>query len=141
MTALARDVRRLLVECGLAAVNHGLARHAWAIYDALPALVADPADRRLVEATMLIGLGRDGPAARLLASMPGPEAALLRGLLAPTSACVSAHASTPVAAGARSPFPSEFARSLHGHHRRATRATDAASDAANGRDADRPGTD
>ncbi|WP_082728269.1 EscG/YscG/SsaH family type III secretion system needle protein co-chaperone [Burkholderia mayonis] len=141
MTALAQDVRRLLVECGLAAVNHGLARHAWAIYDALPALVADPADRRLVEATMLIGLGRDGSAARLLASMPGPEAALLRGLLAPSAASVASVASASVAAGAAAPFPSEFARSLHGHHRRATRATHAASDAADGRDADRPGTD
>ncbi|WP_082722434.1 EscG/YscG/SsaH family type III secretion system needle protein co-chaperone [Burkholderia mayonis] len=145
MTALAQDVRRLLVECGLAAVNHGLARHAWAIYDALPALIADPADRRLVEATMLIGLGRDGSAARLLASTPGPEAALLRGLLAPSSASASASAASAafasVAAGTAAPFPFEFARSLHGHHRRATRATNAASDAADGRDADRPGPD
>ncbi|WP_063889467.1 MULTISPECIES: EscG/YscG/SsaH family type III secretion system needle protein co-chaperone [Burkholderia] len=131
MTALSQDARRLLVECGLAAVNHGLARHAWAIYDALPALVAATGDRRLVEATMLIGLGRDGCAARLLASMPGPDAALLRGLLAP------AHAPS----GAPPPFSSEFARSLHGHHSRATRAPDAASGAAAGRDARRPDPD
>jgi type III secretion system SsaH family protein len=108
MKPLAQGARRLIVECGLAAVNHGLTHHAWTIHAALPELVTDPAARRLLEAMMMIGLGRDGSAARLLEGTPGPEGALLRQLIGTASDDSS------------SLFLSDLTRSIHGHHRHRT---------------------
>ncbi|RQR48093.1 EscG/YscG/SsaH family type III secretion system needle protein co-chaperone [Burkholderia sp. Bp9126] len=113
MTTLEQAVHRLIVECGLAATNHGLTGHAWAIYDMLPVLVSDPADRRLIEATMLIGFGHDGAAERLLEQAVGPQAAVLRQLLAPRSLADNAPPS----------HSSDFSRIIDGYRYNATRAT------------------
>jgi type III secretion system SsaH family protein len=86
MSMLPADARRLIVEAGLAAVNHGLQREAWAIHAALPVLIPDVHDRRAVEAVLLIGLGRTGSAARLIERASEPHARLLAPLLAPGAA-------------------------------------------------------
>ncbi|RXV65299.1 EscG/YscG/SsaH family type III secretion system needle protein co-chaperone [Burkholderia stabilis] len=83
MSLQSADMRRLIVEAGLAAVNHGLYREAWAIHSALPTLIPDANDRRAIEVVMLIGLGRIGSAARLLEQAPAQHAKLLSPLLAP----------------------------------------------------------
>ncbi|RKT98759.1 EscG/YscG/SsaH family type III secretion system needle protein co-chaperone [Burkholderia sp. Nafp2/4-1b] len=132
MTTLAADVRRLLVECGLAAANHNLVQHAWDIYEALPTLLSAPGDRRLVEAAMLIGLGRDGQAARLLASTPGSEAALLRSLIAPSNAPLNATATS---------FHPNSQESIHGNNSRATRTPGTGNKAGIGRDPTRSYSD
>ncbi|WP_080440015.1 EscG/YscG/SsaH family type III secretion system needle protein co-chaperone [Burkholderia ubonensis] len=85
MNQIDAEARRRIVEAGLAACNHGLLQQAWAIYGALPRLIADPGHRNLIEAVMLVGLGRDGSAARLLEQMSGPEADIARRLLLPES--------------------------------------------------------
>ncbi|WDD90568.1 EscG/YscG/SsaH family type III secretion system needle protein co-chaperone (plasmid) [Burkholderia sp. FERM BP-3421] len=86
MSPLSADARRLIVEAGLAAVNHGLHREAWAIHAALPALIPDAHDRLALEAVMLIGLGRSGSAARLLERASAQHAQLLAPLLSPPAA-------------------------------------------------------
>ncbi|MGT0250530.1 EscG/YscG/SsaH family type III secretion system needle protein co-chaperone [Burkholderia pyrrocinia] len=86
MSPLSAAARRLIVEAGLAAVNHGLHREAWAIHAALPELIPDTHDRLALEAVMLIGLGRSGSAARLLERAGAPHARLLTPLLAPPAA-------------------------------------------------------
>lgn len=83
MSLQSAGIRRLIVEAGLAAVNHGLYREAWAIHAALPTLIPDAHDRRAIEAVMLIGLGRIGSAARLLEHAPAQHASLLASLLTP----------------------------------------------------------
>ncbi len=75
------DIRRLVAEAGLAAVNHGLFPEARAILAALVDLVPAPELRRLLEATILIGLGESGKAARLLENDTSAEADTLRMLL------------------------------------------------------------
>ncbi|WP_063533131.1 EscG/YscG/SsaH family type III secretion system needle protein co-chaperone [Burkholderia sp. MSMB1589WGS] len=86
MTPLSAAARRLIVEAGLAAVNHGLHREAWAIHAALSALIPDAHDRLALEAVMLIGLGRSESAARLLERAGAQHARLLAPLLAPPAA-------------------------------------------------------
>ncbi|WP_080422694.1 EscG/YscG/SsaH family type III secretion system needle protein co-chaperone [Burkholderia ubonensis] len=86
MTALSAAARRLIVEAGLAAVNHGLHREAWAIHSALPALILDVRDRLAIEAVMMIGLGRSESAARLLERAGAQHARLLAPLLVPPAA-------------------------------------------------------
>ncbi|MEX3956750.1 EscG/YscG/SsaH family type III secretion system needle protein co-chaperone [Trinickia sp. EG282A] len=76
-----RDIRRLVAEAGLAAVNHGLFAEAQAIRAALVDLVPAPDLRRLLEATILIGLGELEEAARLLENDASVEADTLRMLL------------------------------------------------------------
>ncbi|MCX8565614.1 MAG: type III secretion system protein, SsaH family [Glomeribacter sp. 1016415] len=82
MRQLDQDVRRLMVELGLAAVNHGLLDDAQMIHAALIDLVADPSQRQVLAATMLIGLGQPQAALQLLAQQTQAEAELLRQLLA-----------------------------------------------------------
>jgi type III secretion system SsaH family protein len=74
-------IRRLVVEAGLAAVNHGLLPEARAIHAALVDLVPAAEPRRLLEATMLIGLGEQEDAERLLENDTSVEADTLRMLL------------------------------------------------------------
>ncbi|PTB18605.1 EscG/YscG/SsaH family type III secretion system needle protein co-chaperone [Trinickia symbiotica] len=75
------DIRRLVVQAGLAAVNHGLFAEAQAIRAALVDLVPAPDLRRLLEATILIGLGELEEAAHLLENDASAEAGTLRLLL------------------------------------------------------------
>ncbi|BBE08747.1 Probable type III secretion apparatus [Mycoavidus cysteinexigens] len=82
MSRLDQDVCRLIVEVGLAAVNHALLDDAQIIHAALIDLVMDLSQRQVLEATMLIGLGQPQAALQLLAQHTQPEAELLRQLLA-----------------------------------------------------------
>jgi type III secretion system SsaH family protein len=95
MTLLSPEARRLIVEAGLAAVNHGLPREAWAIHAALPALIPDPRDRRALEVVMLVGLGRTGSAERLIDGAPREHALLLAALLTPGAAAPRAPSPPP----------------------------------------------
>lgn len=81
MSPLDRDTCRLVCACSLAAVNHGLVNHAETIRDALPHLVSDPADGRILEATLLIGLDRTAQALQLLRHDHSSAADTLRLLL------------------------------------------------------------
>ncbi|WP_051673174.1 EscG/YscG/SsaH family type III secretion system needle protein co-chaperone [Pseudomonas chlororaphis] len=81
MKPLERDICRLLCECGLAAANHGLAAHAETIRAALPHLVSAPTDRRILEATLLIGLAQTHEAMKLLSHDTSLEASTLRQLI------------------------------------------------------------
>jgi len=83
MKALDETLRRLVVEAGLVAVNHGLRPQALAIRDALGDLVAQPELLRLIDAAMLIGLGASDSAEQRLVGDASPEAQLLRRLAAP----------------------------------------------------------
>lgn len=82
MNGLDKDVCRLIVELGLAAVNHSLIDNAQIIRAALTDLIVDPSQRHVLEATLLIGLGQPQAALKLLSEHPRPEAELLRQLLA-----------------------------------------------------------
>lgn len=81
MKPLESDICRLLCECALAAVNHGLLPQAETIRIALPHLVSAPADRRILEATLLIGLHQPHEAMKLLSNDPSSEASTLRHLM------------------------------------------------------------
>jgi type III secretion system SsaH family protein len=83
MSAVESEIRRLIVEAGLVAVNHGFMGEAHAIREALPDLVAAPRLRDLIDAVMLIGLGEREEAARLLNGDASDEAETLRMLLKP----------------------------------------------------------
>lgn len=81
MRLLESDICRLLCECGLAAANHGLALQAETIRAALAHLVCAPADRRILEATLLIGLEQTHEAMKLLSNDISPSACTLRRLI------------------------------------------------------------
>lgn len=85
MNGLDEDVRRLIVEAGLVAVNHGLLAQAHAIRAAHGDLVDDPDLRKLLDAAMLIGLGARTSAERLLVGDASPEAQVLRRLTEPNT--------------------------------------------------------
>lgn len=82
MTGLSRDACRLIVEAGLAAANHGLRQEAESIRMALPCLVPDEDMRRILDASLLIGLGHAEAAMILLEGDESTEAAVLRRLVA-----------------------------------------------------------
>lgn len=86
MNALDREIRRLIAQAGLAAVNHGFIAEAQAIREALPDLVAAPRLCNLLDAAMLIGLGEHDKATRLLSGDESVEAETLRMLLKPDHA-------------------------------------------------------
>lgn len=83
MSAVDSEIRRLIAEAGLAAVNHGFISEARAIREALPDLVAAPRLRNLLDAAMLISLGEREEAARMLNGDESDEAETLRKLLKP----------------------------------------------------------
>jgi type III secretion system SsaH family protein len=76
-----KDVRQLLAEVALVAVNHGFFREARVILAALPDLIDDPSTRQILEAAILIGLGEQNAAAKLLEGTQSAEADMLRGLV------------------------------------------------------------
>lgn len=78
MKTLPDDVRRLIVESGLVAVNHGMPGEAQTIRTALGDLVDAPELQKLLDAAMLIGLGAHTCAERQLVGDGSPEAQLLR---------------------------------------------------------------
>ncbi|AZD09533.1 hypothetical protein C4K26_4139 [Pseudomonas chlororaphis] len=81
MKVLERDVCRIVCETGLAAVNHGFVEQVETIRSALPHLVSEPADLRILQATLLIGLSRRHEALALLAGDASDEANTLRRLI------------------------------------------------------------
>jgi type III secretion system SsaH family protein len=83
MAAVDSEVRRLIAEAGLVAVNHGFIPEARAIREALRDLVDAPRLRNLLDAAMLIGLGEHEEAARRLNGDESVEAETLRMLLKP----------------------------------------------------------
>lgn len=80
MKMLERDICQLVCETSLAAVNHGLFEQSEIIRSAFPYLVSDPGHRRVLEATLLIGLKRPCAAMALLVGDYSDEANTLRRL-------------------------------------------------------------
>lgn len=78
---LERPARRLIVEAGLAAANHGMRQEMAAIQGALDDLINCAHTRRIIGATMLIGTGQTSMALHLLLGDSSPEAQLLRALV------------------------------------------------------------
>jgi type III secretion system SsaH family protein len=68
MTPIDDSARRLVLEAGFAAVNHGLAAPAAVVLDALPWLVPQEAPRALSRALLLYGIGRGDEALALLSA-------------------------------------------------------------------------
>ncbi len=81
MNILESHICRIICETGLAAVNHGFIEQVETIRSALPHLVEDPGNRRIIEATLLIGLERIHDAITLLAGDSSDEANMLRRLV------------------------------------------------------------
>ncbi|OHX19166.1 EscG/YscG/SsaH family type III secretion system needle protein co-chaperone [Chromobacterium sphagni] len=81
MKLLATDICRLVVETGLAAVNHGLYDEADAIRLAMPHLTENAHARKIVEATLLLGMGHAEAASSLLRGDSSEEAGMLRRLI------------------------------------------------------------
>ncbi|MBK5415409.1 EscG/YscG/SsaH family type III secretion system needle protein co-chaperone [Pseudomonas sp. TH31] len=81
MNVLERDICRIVCEVGLAAANHGFFAQAETIRNALPHLVEALTDRRILEATLLIGLGQTHQAMKLLVADASDEANTLRCLI------------------------------------------------------------
>lgn len=76
-----RQARQLIVEAGLAAANHGMRKHALTIHAALGDLIACEHARRIITATLLIGVGQTTVAEQLLQDDTSPQAQLLQALL------------------------------------------------------------
>ncbi|MCC7005731.1 MAG: EscG/YscG/SsaH family type III secretion system needle protein co-chaperone [Ottowia sp.] len=83
------DCRRLIVQAGLAAVNHGLYQDAEAILNALPLLVSDTLDCALLRACLLFGLNRVEEAMTYLDSLHNEQADALKAMLQPNYVTVS----------------------------------------------------
>lgn len=81
MNVLERDVCRIVCETGLAAVNHNFVEQVETILSALPHLVNESADLRIIQATLLIGLSHVHEAIELLAGDASDEANTLRRLI------------------------------------------------------------
>ncbi|NMP26474.1 EscG/YscG/SsaH family type III secretion system needle protein co-chaperone [Rahnella sp. SAP-1] len=81
MISLDASLRRLIVETGLVAVNHGFITQTQTILAALPHLSDNLQARTIIEATMLIGLGNNNAASVLLQGNVSSEAQLLRQLI------------------------------------------------------------
>ncbi|QLL13459.1 EscG/YscG/SsaH family type III secretion system needle protein co-chaperone [Pseudomonas chlororaphis] len=79
--SLDTQARRLVVAAGLAASNHGMRMEMSVIRSALGNLIDDTQARRIVEATMLIGIGQTSAARRLLQDDHSAQAQLLLDLL------------------------------------------------------------
>ncbi|NWD64117.1 EscG/YscG/SsaH family type III secretion system needle protein co-chaperone [Pseudomonas sp. IPO3774] len=75
------QARQLIVCAGLAAANHGMHKEMFTIHAALGDLIDSTHARRIVEATMLIGIGQTAAAHQLLQGDTSAQAQLLRQLL------------------------------------------------------------
>lgn len=78
MSELDKETRRLIVQAGVAAANHGLFAEAKTILDALPLLVKDPESYALLSAVLLYGTGQMKKAAEILSPIQGVEAEQLK---------------------------------------------------------------
>lgn len=78
---LNKDVRKIIIEAGLTASNHQLIAEANSIQAALPFLIENEQNRRIVAASMLIGLGEITSAQKILHGDLSDEAGILRRLI------------------------------------------------------------
>jgi type III secretion system SsaH family protein len=81
MMLLELSLRRIIIEVGLTAVNHGFDIQAKVIREALPYLIENRQAHCIIEATLLIGLGENSSAISLLKNNFSKEADMLRKLL------------------------------------------------------------
>ncbi|MCC3703337.1 EscG/YscG/SsaH family type III secretion system needle protein co-chaperone [Rouxiella badensis] len=81
MIPLDASLRRLMVETSLMAVNHGFHTQARTLLAALPLLTENHEAQKIIEATLLIGLGENKAAALSLKGNTSPDAEILRRLL------------------------------------------------------------
>ncbi|AUH50665.1 EscG/YscG/SsaH family type III secretion system needle protein co-chaperone [Chromobacterium sp. ATCC 53434] len=81
MKSLETNICKLVVETGLAAVNHGLYDEADSIRLAMPHLTENPHAQKIVEATLLLGMGHARAASSLLHGDRSEEAEMLRSLI------------------------------------------------------------
>lgn len=81
MRLLPPHICQLIVETGLAAVNHGLPQQAESVRLALPHLTDNHHARLIIEASLLIGQGYPHTAQCLLQTNHSSEAQLLRRLI------------------------------------------------------------
>jgi type III secretion system SsaH family protein len=85
MITLETSLRRLIVEIGLVAVNHGFQHQAKCILSALPNLTDNAHAKNIITATMQIGLGDSPAAMQTIKGDISDEAGLLRRLVASSS--------------------------------------------------------
>lgn len=78
MTVLSKSCRQLIVESGIAGVNHNFLKESREIMEALPFLVPDPDVRLPCHALLLHGLGETEKAIDLLKDSRLKENILLR---------------------------------------------------------------
>lgn len=81
MIPLDASLRRLMVETSLMAVNHGFHTQARTLLAAMPQLSENLEAVKIIEATLLIGLGESRAAALALKGNTSPEAEILRSLI------------------------------------------------------------
>lgn len=81
MMALNKHVNRLIVQAGVAAINHGLLTEAKIILDALDALVDDVEPRLLLRSVLLFGTQQEQAAWRCLDNSTSDKANFLKDLL------------------------------------------------------------
>lgn len=89
--------KRLVVEAGIVAINHGLLKEAASILAALPYLISDQSARKTVAAILLLGLRRKADALAELEDEKTDEALALRCLIQGTSPAESATEGTAAA--------------------------------------------
>lgn len=81
MISLDDGVRKLIIECGLAAVNNGLYLEAESIRNTLPCLTENEHARNIIDITMLIGMNNLYLAQEKLQGNLSHEAEILRQLI------------------------------------------------------------
>jgi type III secretion system SsaH family protein len=81
MMPLDKEVSRLIVQAGVAAINHGLLTEANVILDALDNLVDNLEHRSLLRAVLLFGTQQEQAAWRCLDNSTSDKANVLRDLL------------------------------------------------------------
>ena len=89
--------KRLVVEAGIVAINHGLMKEAASILAALPYLISDQSTRKTIAAILLLGLKRKADALAELEGEQTDEALALRCLIQGTSPSESATEGTAAA--------------------------------------------
>lgn len=81
MMAFDKNVSRLIVQAGIAAINHGLLTEAKIVLAALDNLVDDLEQRSLLRALLLFGTQQEQAALRCLDSSPSDKASAFKDLL------------------------------------------------------------
>ncbi|PKH21802.1 EscG/YscG/SsaH family type III secretion system needle protein co-chaperone [Enterobacterales bacterium CwR94] len=80
MKEISADLRKTIAEAAITAVNHGLYRQAWTLFEALHLIIEDPELRRPIEVILLIGLGYESSARELAKNLSAHDAAVINPL-------------------------------------------------------------